>query len=166
MIKLIIAAIVSIIPFTNNVLKTPINEPDNISVRTIPFDVFVTINGIVTYHGEATFINEHMVGPAVNPQIFIAGTHSLVVIDIPHNSDVVITTKPPTPQDAQQSIFLGHFGLRLSANGTPIYSGEPWELHIQREAHDPGIAAQVVDSTSHTFKLDQGDTIVARSYFP
>jgi len=133
------------------------------SIRVIPFDVFITVNDVVVYHGPAYFVNEHMTGAAAHPQVFVATDRQLVVLDIPPASDVVITTKPPTPQS---SVALGHFGLRLSANGSPLYSGDPWELHIQREAHDTGIAAQVVDTTSHTFKLDQGDEIVARSFVP
>lgn len=147
--------------FTLFALTFNLAEPT--SVRAIPFEVFVQVNDTIVYHGPAYFVNEHMIGASTHPQVFVATDRQLVVLDIPPASEVVITTKPPTQQSM---IPLGHFGLRLSSNGANLYSGEPWELHIQREAHDTGIAAQVVDSTSHTFKLDQGDEIVARSFFP
>jgi len=144
-------------------LSTAPTVPD-LSVRPIPFDVFVVVNGTVAYHGPAYFVNEHTVGAATHPQVFVATDRQLVVLDIPPASEVVITTKPPTQQS---TIPLGHFALRLSANGAPLYSGEPWSFHIQREAHETGIEATIADNFgAHTFKFDLGDNVVARSLIP
>lgn len=133
-------------------------------VRVVPFDAWVLVDGAVVYHGPAVFVNEHMVGAATEPKVFVATERQLVVIDLPPDCDVLITTKPPTHQSM---IPLGHFPLRLSSNGANLYSGEPWSLHIQREAHETGIEAQVADNFgAHIFKFELGDHVEARSYIP
>lgn len=138
-------------------------EPDA-NVRVVPFDLWVLVNDVVCYHGTATFVHEQWVGAAQPAQVMICTPRALVVIDLPPDSEVLITTKAPTHQ---ATLPLGHFGLRLSSDGAQLYSGEPWQLHLQREVHDEGLAVFVASASGTSlFKLDYGDHVEARSYIP
>lgn len=137
-----------------------IHDPSDLSIRIVPFDVFVTVNDTTIYHGPAVFVREQTVGAVAQTHVLVNTGSQLLDLPIEHQSSVEISTKAPSVAG------VANFGLRLTNKGEQLYSGTPWMLHFQRATNSTDFQVLVADPAPIIFTVCDGDDISARSFVP